>query len=388
MEIGSTLSVAYSPDDLEIVYGMVNGEVLIWNRDTDKTHKLGRHTRFISSVAFSPDGSRIASGSFDKTVKIGDPRLRRTIDDEEASLEDLRGVALSHDGGWIVTASHCHIQVWRVTETVTKANELVIGDNVESLALSRDGSHVVLGCADRSIQVWNHFTNKKECQMSGHSDKVRSVALSHNVRLVVSGSEDNTVRIWDSHKGEELACYQHCSKVTSVTFSRNSCHVAFGSCDGTVAKWNLLTGEIQGREYSNPAITENVVYSIAFSHDDSHVIYGTWRGVWIWNLTTNDGARLYGQIQLPDGTRVHSLGFIHFHIYDPVDQEMTNNIPPYLLRISQHNEWIIGEQAENKCWIPPHYRNFKWVYVAKSIVCLGYVLEGIIVLDLKGNLNV
>ena len=74
--------------------------------------------------------------------------------------------------------------------------------------------------------------------------------------------------------------------------------------------------------------------------------------------------RLSEQIQLPDGTRVHSLHNGHFHIYDPDDQETTNDIPPYLLSISGDRDWIIGVQAEHNCWISPQYRNFDWIYVA------------------------
>ena len=59
------ISTAYSPDDSEIVCGKLDGMVMIWNRETNETYKLGRHTMDVRSVAFSPNGSRIASGSGD-----------------------------------------------------------------------------------------------------------------------------------------------------------------------------------------------------------------------------------------------------------------------------------------------------------------------------------
>ena len=63
----------------------------------------------------------------------------------------------------------------------------------------------------------------------------------------------------------------------------------------------------------------------------------------------------------------------------------TYDIPPYLLSISQDRDWMIGVQTEHDCWISPQYRNFEWVYVTKSIGCLGYwlLLGRKIVLDLK-----
>ena len=252
---------------------------MIWNTDANKRHILDIHTSIVRSISFSPDGSRIASGSDDRTVQIWDLRLRETIN----KFMKWDHVALSHDGGWVVTASCHHIQVWRVTETMIGAtNKLGFKTDVTSLALPHgsDGSHIVIGCKDRSIQVWNHLTNTIECQMSGHSKKVLSVAFSYDGCRVVSGSWDRTVRIWDCHTGDEVSMYQHSDWVSHVAFSHNSGRVAFGSNKHGVWIWNTSTGQI----HSDPRpenISESVcwLYSIAFSHNNSHVIFG--QGVWV-----------------------------------------------------------------------------------------------------------
>ena len=371
-------SIAYSPNDDEIVCGLNYGTVMVWNRETNTTHNLGRHSFIVKSIAFSLDGSCMASGSIDG-VQIWDPRLRGTFAKEFYSESWRRTVAFSHDGQWIVTASYHHIQVWRV-ETMTKMNELSIKDHVESLALSHDGSHVVIGCEEGSIQVWNHLTNMIECQMSGHSEWVRSVAFSYDGTHVVSGSSNGTVRIWDCHTGNEVALYQHSDQVKCVAFSHDGC-VAFGDHDGTVWIWSPSMGEIH-TEPGNMSERGRWVCSVAFSHDDNHVISGWEDGVWIWNVMTNESTKLSERIKLPDGTRVHPLGKRDFHIYDPIDQEMTTDIPPYLLSISPDCDWIIGEQGEHICWIPLQYRAFFNAHISKSIVCLQSA-SGMIVLDLK-----
>ena len=390
------ISIVYSPDDSDIVCGLRDGAVMIWNMDTNETYILGRHIISVTSVSFSPDGSRIASGSEDRTVRIWDPRLKGTID--EGVYLGWPRVALSPDGRWIVTVSTLHktfetsditgnsllghIQVWRVTETMTKANELTIENYVWSLALSHDGSRIVIACKDGSIRVWNHLTNTIECQMSGHSDWVRSVAFSYNGSHVISGSDDKTVRIWDCHTGNEVALYQHSAQVMCVAFSRDGGHVAFGSDYGTWI-WSPSTGEIHTEPY-NKAERQGWVHSIAFSHDNTHVISGWDDRVWVWNVTTNKSTKLSERIQLPDGTRVHPLGKVDFHIYDPVDQETTNSISPYLLSISPDCDWITGEQGEHNCWIHPQYRAFSQAHIAESIVCLESD-SSMIVLDLKST---
>ena len=285
------MSIAYSPDDSEIVCGLKDGTVMIWNRETNKTHKLGRHSWEVRSVAFSPDGSRIASGSGfgDKTVRIWDPRLRGTFT-EEVDLSWPK-VALSRDGRWIasVTASRHHIQVWRVTETMTMTNELIVEDDVQSLALSCDSNRVAIGCSYGSIHVWNHSTNTIECQKSGHSNSVSYVTFSYDGSHVISGSSDKTIWIWDCHTGDEVALYQHSDWVNCVTISHDG-RVAFASRHKTCI-WNPSTGRI----YTGP---DNLsrgywVKSIAFSHDGNYVISGREDGVWIWNVTANKSTMLF-----------------------------------------------------------------------------------------------
>ena len=339
--LGSIQSVAYSPADDEIVCGMLYGTVMIWNTETNKTHILGGHSGRVTSVSFSPDGSRIASGSSDGIVRIWDPRLKGTFD-EEVDLEELNSIALSRDGRWIVTASFCHIQVWRVTETVTKMN-----------------------------------------QIRGHSGAVTCVAFSYDGSYVVSGSWDNTVRIWACHTGNEVGLYQHSNPVRCVTFSRDGSHVAFGSYDHPVRVWNPSTGDLHS-EPDNKSQRRGLVHSVAFSHDGNHVISGWYDRVWIWNVTINESTVLSERIQLPDGTRVHPLSMGDFHVYDPVDQETTNGIPPHLLSISPDRVWITGKQGEHNCWIPPQYRNFIKAHFAESIVCLQFY-TGMVVLDLKNT---
>ena len=182
--------------------------------------------------------------------------------------------------------------------------------------------------------------------------------------------------------GKEVGLYRHSDPVACVAFSRDGGHIAFGDNHHRIWIWCPSTGDIHSEP--DKSKRQGWVRSVAFSHNGNHVISGYDDGVWIWNVTTNECTKLSERIQLPDGTRVHSLNNGYFHIYDPVDQETTHGLPPYLLSISPDRDWITGEQAEHSCWIPPQYRDFFFkAHIAGSIVCWRTRYDSMIVLDLK-----
>jgi WD40 repeat protein len=362
-------SMAFSSDGSRIVSTVGNKEtpglVYIWCVQTgDLMRTLEGHSNVVMSVAVSPDGSRIASGSIDRTVRIWDPNFNsagggdRSIVSSEPSLVDSESLA----------------RTWRTPDWLSSL------DGLTACALSNDGTRVVIAGPDM-IYVWNHVTNTVECELRGHLGGVVSVAFSHDGNRVVSGSDDGAIRIWDCDTKSVISLYQHSDGVGCVAFSRNDRRVVFRSWDRTVQIWNPATGQIE----SNLEAQDAVLF-IDFSHDDSYVIYGSIAKVCIWNVTTNEVNEFSmssGRLRLPDGTRVYSLGHAQCHIYDPVDQEATNDTPAYLLSITENLDRIIGEQAVHSCWIPPQYRGLRQASIAGSTVCLLLETRQLIILDLK-----
>jgi WD40 repeat protein len=122
---------------------------------------LEGHTGSVNSVAFSSDGSRIVSGSHDKTVRIWDAYTGVV----QHNLEGHTGF-------------------------------------VFSVAFSSDGSRIVSGSFDCTVRIWDAHTGVVQHTLEGHTDWVRSVAFSFDGSRIVSGSHDKTVRIWDAGTGE------------------------------------------------------------------------------------------------------------------------------------------------------------------------------------------
>jgi DNA-binding beta-propeller fold protein YncE len=117
-------------------------------------------------------------------------------------------------------------------------------DDVNSVAYSPDGAHIVSGSRDRTVRVWDAQTGKELAVLKGHSNEVNSVAFSPDGAHIASGSFDKTVRVWDAQTGKELAVLEgHSDWVSSVAFSPDGAHIVSASSDETVRVWDAQTGK-------------------------------------------------------------------------------------------------------------------------------------------------
>ena len=375
--------VAFSHNDpLQLIVGMEDGVVSVWDRTHhySPAYNLTDHSLRVASVAFSPDDSRIVSGSNDRTVRIWNTELSG-----EAARKDthhdggITSITFSHDGGLVAFVWRSgSVRIWNMTKGEEDPPHHYTTD-VASISFSRDGNSIVLVLHNGSIYICGpRIPRRRKIKERSSSPVTIVVAFSHR-NCIVSGSSDKTVSFWDPY-GKEIKRYQHSAGVTSVAFSWDDSQVVFALDDYSVHIWNLETDQIE----LTPKGHSDKVTSVAFSHDGSHVVSGSSDGtVLIWNMMTNQSTLLSQRVQLPDGTRVHSLSNGQFHIHDPVDQESTDNIPPYFLSITPNRDWIVGDKTIRDCWIPRQYRDFSVASVFGSTVCLGYLSGRFVILDLK-----
>jgi WD40 repeat protein len=159
---------------------------------------LEGHTLGVSSGAFSSDGTRIVSGSRDKSVRVWDVSTGKVQSVLEGHTSGVSSVAFSSDGTHIVSGSEDQsVRVWDVS--TGKVQSVLEGHTswVTSVAFSSDGTRIVSGSCDRSVRVWDVSTGKVRSVLKGHTDWVSSVAFLSDGTRIVSGSRDESVPISD-----------------------------------------------------------------------------------------------------------------------------------------------------------------------------------------------
>ncbi len=279
-------------------------DALNWRLATPQ--ELGQHLGAVGTVAFSPNGKMLATGSRDQTIKLwnletgdlietvtGDGSPIWSLDFSPSSLELAAGsyywrilewnletgeayIPLQHNGAvWSVkispderlVASGSSDQTVKVWDRLT-GNVLYNFNDHEDIVYAVDwtpnGRTLVSSSKDKTIKVIDLETGTIQYSLTGHSDQVRAVIISPDGRTLVSGSYDDTVKVWNLQTGELIhTLVGHSGDVLSVDISPDNQIIASASKDRTIKLWNLQTGELLSTFTGHT----NEVYAVRFSPD-------------------------------------------------------------------------------------------------------------------------
>ncbi len=316
-------SVAFSPDGQRIATGSNDTTVRMWDAATGQPigDPMKGHTDKVTSVAFSPDGKRIISGSWDKTVRVWNADTGQPVGGPMTGhIDKVTSVAFSPDGWRIVSGSADKtLRLWDAG-TGQPVGGPMTGhiDKVTSVAFSPDGWRIVSGSADKTLRLWDAGTGQSvRGPMTGHTDAVLSVAFSPNGKRIASGSDDTTARVWDAATGQLVGAPMtgHTGAVFGVAFSPDGNRIVSASTDTMVRMWDADTGKPIGQPITGHTDT---VRSVAFSLDGKRIVSGGEDNtVRVWDAATGPqvGQPLNGHTERvlsvafsPDGTRVVSGG--------------------------------------------------------------------------------
>ena len=259
------------------------GGVTVWDPATGKeVIRIDGHDSMVWAVAFSPDGKKLATGTYNKIVKILDASDGKELAKLEGHKNWVTALAFSPDGNTLATGSEdATIKLWNVGDGKEIATLSGHGGTVRSLAFSKDGQTLFSGSQDKTIKVWDLKEKKEKSTLQGHEDGVFSIAISPDGETLASASADRTIRIWTLADGKELKKIQgHKNWVISVSFAENGQILATGGYDKLIKIWDLDSG----RELRSYPGHESAVWSLVFT-SDGDLASGSQDGtVKIWDL--------------------------------------------------------------------------------------------------------
>ena len=268
-------AVAFSPDGQRIVTGSWDQTAKVWDAASGRELlSLKGHRWPIWCVAFSPDGQRIVTGSWDQTAKVWEAASGHELLTLEGHSAPIRSVAFSPDSQRIVTGSWD--QTAKVWEAASGRKLLTLGGtngNVDSVAFSPDGQRIVTGLGDSTAKVWEAVSGRELFTLKGHGHQVRSVGFSPDGQRIVTGSDDQTAKVWDAANGRVLFTLKgHGAEIYCVAFSPDGQRIVTGSWDRTAKVWEAASS----RELLTLKGHSAAIWSVAFSPDSQRIVTGSW----------------------------------------------------------------------------------------------------------------
>jgi WD40 repeat protein len=273
---GGVTKMAFSPDGT--LLASAGGDQKVWLWDTAKrapVKTLSGHSNNVLSVAFSPDGTLLASAGADRTILLWDiatgaPRGKPL----SGHTGSVLGVAFSPDGKLLASAgSDQTVRLWYTATGAPARVPALFGHQnaVFGVAFSPDGKLLASAGVDATVRLWDTATGAPRGEpLKGHAGVVYAVAFSPDGKLLASGGDDRTVRFWDTATGtpEGAPLAGHNGAVLSVAFNPKRPLLASASADRTIRLWNTTTtptadaGTLHGLPLAGHSST---VFGVAFN---------------------------------------------------------------------------------------------------------------------------
>jgi WD40 repeat protein len=284
------------------------------------------HSSRATSVAWSRNGTRIVSASFDKTVRVWNAANGNSIQKYEGHFDRVQAVAWSPDSTRVASAGDDRtVHVWNASTGALLRIYSEHSDHVLALAWSPDGTRVASASADKTVHVWDVATGRNIFTYRGHTNYVFAVAWSPDGKRLASGGNDKMVQVWEltrdtrgnfltsflfSNRGS-YAFRGHTGRVNAIAWSPDGKHIVSAGSDKAMYVWDAASGKLSFTSRHRTSAFN----AVAWSFDSRYIAAGSNdKTVQVWDMPTRSTLCTYsghngyvnGVAWSPDGKRIAS----------------------------------------------------------------------------------
>ena len=314
---GPVWSIAWSPDGSKLATASGDNTAKVWEASSGRELlTLRGHQDAVWSIAWSPDGSKLATASWDKTAKVWLAISGQEVVTLSGHTDRVVSIAWSPDGNRLATTS------WDQTAKLwdaTSGRELLTlrghQRRLRNVAWSPDGSKVATASEDKTAKVWEAATGRLLLTLE-HQGRVRSIAWSPDGSKLATAGEEITAKVWSDSGQELLTLHGHQGSISAVTWSPDGSRLATASEDATGKVWETISG----RELLALRGHQGRVSSIAWSADGNRLATASNDGTAkVWEAGPNGElltlrghrGRVWSIAWSPDGSKLATAGDDH-----------------------------------------------------------------------------
>lgn len=260
-------AIAVAPQGDVAVAGE-SGALHLWNPSTGKSLRLIGHDETLNCVAFSPDGTLLASAGEDRHPRLWRVTTGERIADnsKQQHASGIESLAFSPDGTKLLTGGYdTSCRIWSVPSLAILNGRMRHGGQVWGLAFDPTGATLAAAVEDNTVQLWDMTTYDRISDPLPHRGPVRAVAFSPDGRSILTGSEDGEARLWtlgrDSGVGLPMV---HTDQVRGLLARPDGQAIATSTCDGVLWLWDARTARLIARRSAHePGFTIEIAFNPA-----------------------------------------------------------------------------------------------------------------------------